>query len=236
VIEPLGASWLVDPDSDAQAAVSHRVGSGPLQSFREFVVVLQDELALHSGNPLFAGADPFSPTAVRNILDTDDAEDSGQKGLNYRTEPLFARLGLPPQADANQVNMQQQGDLLSSTAHGDPETPIFRARVGESYRVRVLAPSTHARQHAVSVHGAEWPLNAHAQGSGSRVIGPNDRTAIINVQGGISSMSTWNLVPRFGAGGAFQLPGDYLVRDVPSSQLYGGTWGILRVIPPEVSP
>ncbi|WP_395844648.1 copper oxidase [Cystobacter fuscus] len=245
IVEPPNAIWTTDVGTDAQARVKYPVGGGQhddeddddddkavrTETFRELVLVFQDDLGLHSSQERFWDTKPRnSGTALCNIGDTDDAEDSGQKAFNYHTEPLWARLGLPPQTDPNDVNDQELGDLLSSSVHGDPATPLFTANAGEPLRIRVAHPSGHARQHAFALHGAEWQANAWAQGASSLRMGSNATSNIISSQSGMSVMESWNINPLYGAGGISQAPGDYLYRDVTSYEWSGGgLWGVLRV-------
>jgi hypothetical protein len=78
IVEPIGSSWSYPvANSKATADVSSSTGT-----FREFVLLYQDDLSVQrNGQPL------------PNIADTDDSEESGMKAFNYRTEPLWARLG-----------------------------------------------------------------------------------------------------------------------------------------------
>ena len=229
IVEPVGASWVSDTGTDAQATVSYVDTYGDERSFREFVMVLQDEIALHSGNPVFQGGDPLQPTVLRNNVGADDAEESGHKGFNYRTEPLWARLGVAPEFDENALNDLQQRDLLSSLVHGDPATPVFRAEPGDNLRVRVLLPSGHPRQHAIGLTGAKWPVATAQTGSFSQVLGANDSTFYTGSDGGLAAGKASNLIPLHGAGGPFKVEGDYLLYDQASIYLYGGTWGLVRV-------
>ena len=122
-------------------------------------------------------------------------------------------------------------DVFSSASYGDPETPIFTAKVGDAVRFRVLKPSGHGRQHAFTIHGAEWLHHAWASGSNSSRIGPNDHSSVLGTQGGASVMRAWNITPMGGAGGLFRVPGDYLYVDQPSRMMADGLWGIFRVSP-----
>ncbi|MBI3181156.1 MAG: copper oxidase [Myxococcales bacterium] len=239
IIEPERSWWEVDPAMEAQATVFYQDRDGRKRRFREMVLVLQDEVALHSDRPEFQCGDVElnCGTALRNNGGADDAEDSGHKAFNYRTEPLWARLGLAPQdTDAHRPGVpgfhgSELSDILSSWVHGDPETPVFTARAGEEVRLRLLHPSGHPRQHAFTLHGAEWPSHAAAEGSGSTVLGFNPQPYVIGTQGSVTASTAWNIRPLFGAGGRFQVPGDYLYRDQASFQFPDGLWGILRVVP-----
>jgi hypothetical protein len=246
IIEPKGATWETDPLQEASATVSYTDAAGQKKSFREFVLIFQDELALHSRNRAFleiptpdeeeAEDEPVIPrlpgsTVLRNLGGGDDAEDSGHKAFNYRTEPFFARLGLPAGVDYNTMNDAELSSILSSAKYGDPETPLFTAKAGTQIRFRVTQGSGHARQHAFTLSGAEWQTNAFQQGSNSSIIGSNAKTPIISTIGGISASVSYNIVPLYGAGGAFMMPGDYLYRDQLMDTFGGGLWGIFRVIP-----
>ncbi|MFE8595492.1 copper oxidase [Archangium violaceum] len=231
IIEPPDATWSADTGTDAQARVRYTDLNNQVQTFREAVLLFQDDLGLHSRNSAWWDTDGLnSGTALRNIKGVDDAQDTGLKAFNYRTEPLWARLGLPPQADPETINDRDLGDILSSTAHGDPATPLFTAYPGEPLRIRVGHPSGHGRQHAFALHGAEWYTNAWAAGASSRRMGPNPYSPVIATQGGMSVMQSWNFIPEYGAGGRFAAPGDYLYRDLASFQWSGGgLWGVVRV-------
>jgi hypothetical protein len=79
-IEPKGAMWTTPSDTNHEALVKNAAGN---VLFEEFNVVYQDDLVMKApnGNP------------VRNYTGDEDSEDSGMKGFNYKTEPIWARLG-----------------------------------------------------------------------------------------------------------------------------------------------
>ncbi|MCK8498371.1 copper oxidase [Myxococcus fulvus] len=231
IIEPTNAYWMTDPGTEAQAYVSHTLPDGTQETFRELVALLQDDLGLHSDDSTFWDTDGLeSGTALRNTAGIDDSQDTGQKAFNYRTEPLWARLGVPPQTSPEAINDFDLHHILASSVHLDPATPLFRAKPGDPLRWRFGHPSGHSRQHALSVHGAEWRRNPWRAGSQSRVMGPNASSPIISTQGGASVMQSYTMIPEYGAGGITQSSGDYLYRD-HSSFLWsgGGLWGVLRV-------
>jgi hypothetical protein len=176
---------------------------------------------------------------------TNDSEDSGMKAFNYKTEPLWGRLGVPittpPIGGADHpgpsINDFDLTNILSSTAPnpgcsggacGDPETPIFTASAGQSVRWRVLDVAGHPRQHGFTIFGHNWqfePWQNH-----SRIQGFNPFTFDIGSESGIGPTRHVNILTR--AGGRFARGGDYLYRTQESFQFtYGGLWGIFRVKP-----
>jgi hypothetical protein len=233
IVEPLGASWVEDPGTSAQATVTYVDAAGKPKSFRDFVVVYQDEIGLHTGNASFkcAAVQLNCGTAVRNLGAEDDAEDSGHDGFNYRLEPLWARYGLRPELAIEALNNIDQSGALDSDVFGDPATPIFVATPGKAIRIRVGAPSGHARQHAFTPWGTEFPRNPFAAGSGSRVIGPNPTSPVAGTVNTVTAQVHETVVPLYGAGGKYAIAGDYLYRDEPSFSFTDGAWGILRVAP-----
>jgi hypothetical protein len=170
-------------------------------------------------------------TAIRNIAGEALSEATGQKGFNYRTEPVWARLGVPPETRIGTIPNLDLANLWSSAVHGDPATPLVKVGVFETLRVRLVHPSGHKRLHGFGLWGAEWPHNPWAEGSGSRVMGPNAKSFAIGMQGGIGPMTAWNINPFYRAGGKYSVPGDRLFLDSASVALSGGTWGLVRVTP-----
>ena len=59
-----------------------------------------------------------------------DAEDTGEKGYNYRSERFANRL----------KRDHRISKIFSSRVHGDPATPIFKAYTGERVIFRAMMP------------------------------------------------------------------------------------------------
>lgn len=95
---------------------------------REMVVFLQDGLR-H-----FIGGDPDLP--VRDVVPDDDPEDSGQKGINYRS------------ALVNNVERM----AVKTRA-----TPTFTAGPGEQVWIRLVCAADKPRNHTFTLHGLAWP-------------------------------------------------------------------------------
>ena len=190
------------------------------------VPVNQDDLSLQQNG-----------SALANLRNGDDAEDSGQKAFNYRTEPLWARLGADPGSKPDEMANYDFSNVLSSVAHGDPATPIFTAKAGMPVRFRIVHPGGHPRNHAFSVAGHDWiinpwncPLWPKPGDCESNTLGWNKFSVNrIGTAGGIGPARHLNILTR--AGGAFQVPGDYLYRTQEGFMFGGGLWGIFRVEP-----
>jgi hypothetical protein len=236
IIEPQGSTWLEDSGSRAQATVTTADGS----KFRDFVLIFQDDVNMRFGlNRTLAdgGAVPY-------VAGGDDAEDSGMKGINYRTEPLWYRMGIDPAVAEDMIMNNDFTNVLSNRqVGGDPQTPILTASPGQAIRLRVLEPSGHARNHVFVLHGHVWARNPYTctpaagairwdqctNGIGSTKIGENWTSQWIGSQEGHGPTDHWDIIPQHGAGGAFAVVGDYLYRDMASYSYYNGVWGILRV-------
>ncbi len=183
VIEPEGATWETDCDIlraagkgegvkdclNAAATVHYQdPDTGEMTSFREFVLVVQNDASLnYNGQPL------------PNLRNADDAEDTGQKTFNYRFEPFWARLGASPTISPEEMAERDLSRILSSgripfsaspadpTAppvgsevpgyeQGDPATPLFTVRAGMPVRIRLVEPAGHPRHGAFALAGHDW--------------------------------------------------------------------------------
>ena len=153
VIEEAGASWadtVTGTAASSGTAVDVTTADG--ETFREFVVLYQEDLDLFTG--------------LGRIPDAD--VDQAEKAFNYRTENFWARLGAPTTIDLNDVAFP--ADFFS----GPIETPLFRASDGQKVRFHVLQPSGGPLQHTFLVQGHDYPDNRQPmRGSGgASVIAP----------------------------------------------------------------
>jgi hypothetical protein len=219
IIEPQGSSWIEDAGSRAQATVTKSDGT----SFREFVMQFQTDI-----NMRFADNSP-----VPNLggpEGAEDNEDSGQKAINYRTEPLWKRMAYPPQTDFETTNTFDFTNVLTNAqVGGDPQTPVFTARAGQEVRFRVLNANGHARNNVFNLHGHFWQEEPYTNNSKS--IGNNPLSEFKGSQYGIGPSSHYEVIPVNGAGGKARIFGDYLYRTQHSFVFDGGIWGIFRVTP-----
>ncbi|HET9532981.1 MAG TPA: copper oxidase, partial [Blastocatellia bacterium] len=216
IIEPQGSTWVEDASSRAQATVTVP-GQG---SFREFVLQFQTDINLRFGDG----------SAIPLTANQEDAEDSGQKGFNYRTEPIWFRMGHAPDSTLQFTRTVDFTNALSNTqVGGDPQTPIFTAKAGTPVRFRVLQSGGHQRNNVFLLHGHVWQEEPWI--NGSTRIGSNPLSEFYGNQWGFGASANFNIVPQNGAGGKFRITGDFLYKTLSGFQFDGGLWGIFRVTP-----
>ncbi|NOT10523.1 MAG: hypothetical protein HOP23_01585 [Methylococcaceae bacterium] len=231
IVEPRDATWMLPETNPLQTQMSTKITlQDSKQSFHEFVLLMQDDLSLQQHKQ-----------PMPNHRMADDAEDTGQKGFNYATEPLWARNGVGTSgADFNVLNQVDYTHTLSAYKNiapcgqsCDPQTPIFEAPAGADVRFRVVHPGGHSRQHAFVLHGHNWDYQPWANASTKLTDADNKepRTARIGAIGGIGPSRHVNILAK--AGGKCEVPGDYLFRVQEQFQFQGGMWGIFRVSPTE---
>jgi manganese oxidase len=195
IIEPTGATYTdVTTGAVVNSGAVAKINLPGGMSFKEFVVVYQDGLNLKQG--------------AANIVDqsvADDPEDTGEKAVNYRTEPFWAKLGVAPDANLN------FSTFPSNFLLGPIETPVFRASIGDDVRFRVLQPDGRARQgnftvfgHGYADHGVDKLL---AEGASLMAVG---KGVTAKLYGGAKA-------------------GTWIFRDGPAHMFSGGIWGRMEV-------
>jgi len=133
---------------------------------------------------------------------------SGASLINYAAAPLADRLSADPDPSRQ----------FASSAHGDPSTPLMEAIAGDPVRIHVLSPYSQQVQ-VFSIEGHRWPLEPGRAGTPML-----SSTAV----GGLEAVT---LQLEDGAGGAGQLPGDYLYGNHRAPFTEAGMWGLFRVHP-----
>jgi len=202
-IEPNGSVYK-DPKTGALTD-----GAGTLTD-----IIVNQSLPNHSAAP------GFIDTSFREwtfwLLDTNPLIDSM---VNLRAEPFGQRGGDPSQR-------------FSSTAFGDPFTPLPRAYPGDPVVIRTISIAPRPDTFALDGHRFFWE---------NRYLQPGDRkpesSPIDAIHYGISEKFT--LMLEGGAGGPQQRPGDYLYHNGLDTRFHDGAWGILRVLPapvPDLQP
>lgn len=201
IIEPAGAGWYRNfsgkPGAFAEQAVITAPGT---ESFREYVLFIQN------GIRLLDERGELIRTAQGTETETADAEDTGEKGYNYRSERFANRL----------KRDSRISKIFSSRIHGDPSTPVLKAYAGDRVVFRTMMPADKPRNTGITVHGHLW--REQPQDPFSRVI---------PMQGAISIGNKFDMELEQGA----SCPGDYLYRSGSLKwDVESGMWGIFRVM------
>lgn len=222
IIEPADATWVESPGSRALAKVTSP--SVPKGFFQEAVLQFQNDVNLRIG-----GGDG---SAVKNLAGMEDPEDSGQKAINYRTEPLWKRMqhaAARPAEDTRDLPHWDNVVANGKVGGVDPQTPVFEVTAGEPVRFRLLQTGGHTRNVVFGLHGHVWERQPYL--NNSLRLGRNNFSFVEGARMGHGPTHHADLLLRHGAGGAFSIPGDYLFRDLAGPGFDGGLWGILRVVP-----
>jgi len=246
VIEPEGSSWREDPNTRVSATVTSADGT----SFREFVMIVQDDLQLYWLNP--KSDDPFEPVPIVSA--------EAEAAVNYSTAFLLFRLAPPapwsvaidPKGQLtifDQTRVDQTRIQTDAFLGGDPPTPVWTAHAGTPVRFRVGHPGGIFEAHVFTLHGHGWPEYPYRHQSNpanpdgdpyraiAQVIGDNRLSEWKGQQIGVGPHGHFDFVIEpseevdNGAGGPQRVPGDYLYRSFPAVFFEGGFWGIFRVGP-----
>ena len=211
--DPLSASWRKDwLPNGTRARIDPDGGAGGDVPFQEFVLLYQDGLNLRWRNP--KQRYERSIEAVPDCLVCDDSYDRGEKAVNYRTEPFWARLRQHPTTDLN-------GEIFDERFFLDDwktiATPGFEVTEGDRVTFHVLQPYGRARQRAFMLLGHDYldflPL------FGSR------HSALISVGKAIEAEVSTTKEP----GSHKAARGDWIWRDGPAQHFSSGVWGKFEV-------
>lgn len=201
IIEPPGARWYRNFSPAKAFYEEEAVITAPgVESFRECVVFIQN------GIRMLDKAGTLVKTTEANGEEAPDAEDTGEKGYNYRSERFANRL----------KKDSRISKIFSSQTHGDPATPVFKAYMGERVIFRTMMPADKPRNVGFCIHGSQWREQ------------PEDPfSRVIPLQGGISIGNTY----RMDLKDSTCCPGDYLYRSGSLKwDVESGMWGIFRVL------
>lgn len=182
IVEPAGARWYKNMTTREGIYEEQTVITAPgVEPFREYVLFIQN------GIRLLDAKGELIQTTLGEEGEAPDAEDTGEKGYNYRSERLFNRL----------ERDKRVFKVFSSKVHGDPATPLFRAYPCDKVVFRTMMPADKPRNVGLAVHGHMWKEQ------------PRDPfSRIIPLQGGISIGNKFDMELEGGAA----CPGDYLYR------------------------
>jgi hypothetical protein len=264
IINPPGTSCIEDPGTRAQATCN----APDVDPWRDLVAVTQTAVNLQY-NTTNAGPPEGVPNpdlesfrSVQNFKAEGagapaDDEDSGHRGINYGSEPLWFRIGqFPPHLPLEDQRTFQNANVLSNVAVAqgtpgdadfadcatnvnqdkcDPQTAVFTATSGDAVRMRFVEPGGGSRRaHGIKVHGHLWERAPYEQvfsvdgrPVGPRRLGTNPTSQKIGIQIGYGSQNHFDLL--FPAGGFYGVTGDYFTGMQDPTANFTGMWGILRV-------
>jgi hypothetical protein len=132
-----------------------RVSATVNGAIRDFVAVIQKGMSHRYGD-----GEPVEQIAAEFSV-AEDAEDSGEMAMNYRSDPLWFRFGMAP----NSPFTGPTGFRTVTNAHlaysnelsgGDPSAPVFTARAGTEARIHLLEPTGANRAGVMTLHGHVW--------------------------------------------------------------------------------
>jgi hypothetical protein len=183
--------------------------------FEEAVLLLQDGLRLYLHGNIYSPVADAPPGAGEDEL---DKEDQGQKGFNYRSEPVGPNVdpSFNPEAGIAPGEWPTQehpsGDWLTNAT---PATPIFMVPVENTVRLHLVGACDKPRNHSFTVHGVAWKESRFLPENSRRLV--SSESAITT-----GSARTFEFTPRFA--------GDHAYRSgVLKWDVSQGLWGILRV-------
>jgi hypothetical protein len=215
IIEPEGSSWREDQNSRASATVTKKDGS----TFREFVVMMQDDLQMYVNSTTAAGENcTAAPCSIAG-------NDTG--GVNNGAEPLDYRYNnLGGNYDPNSLNASA---LSNQLVLADPETPTFTAAAGTPVRFRMIHPLGKGNGEVIKINGHVWQRQPYVKNSTE--IGDNQLSEWIGARDNHGATDHFDVVINK-AGGEFAVPGDYLYTTFLPDTKASRTWGIFRVAEP----
>jgi hypothetical protein len=212
IVEPWGASVTEDANTRAQAWVT----APGVERFREFVAIHQNNVNLVWGP---SGNDQSGTT----------------NSVNYGSEPMWARYGDVGSTGGTNFNTLDVSAAFSNSlippnttsAVGDPKTPIFTAPAGAPVRFRMLHPDGPG-----GFPDTIWVLNGHQWQeepyvNNSRALGVNPLSNVQGSRDGFGFGGAFDILTR--AGGPFGVKGDYLYQSFPAFEFPYGNWGVFRV-------
>ncbi len=162
---------------------------------------------------------------IPNLAGAEEPDDYGVKGINYKSDPLWARMANDPSMGFSERNDQDMKSMMAA----EPEGLVISAKAGEKVRLHFVHPGGHTRQQGLAVSGHSW--DPYPWKSNSRELswtgGSSIRQGVYNGFGPMMGITL-----ALNAGGTAHLPMDYLIRSQASFLFDGGIWAVLRVQAP----
>ena len=144
---------------------------------------------------------------------------SNSSAVNYRTEPFTFRYTGFTTTDFSCA-------LSNQLVGGDPQTPIFNAKVGDTVRFRLMHTFGAGTSQVFSLHGHAWQRNPYS--NSSTQLGNNSLSQWLGSRDNHGSTDHADILVSK-AGGEGRRTGDYLYSVFVPIQARQGSWGIFRV-------
>jgi hypothetical protein len=207
IIEPAGSTWqcgdpgnLADCDPSGGTPPTTRASATVTlpnaTKFRDFALMISDDIRI-------VGLDPAG-------------------AVNYRTEPWTFRYTGNATTDFSCMLSNQ----LIQQPQNDPQTPIFKADVGDKARFRLTHPFGTGTSQVFTLNGHVWQRNPYR--NDSREMGDNSLSQWIGSRDNHGSTDHFDLLVDK-AGGEGGQAGDYLYSVFVPIQAKNGAWGVFRV-------
>ncbi len=191
IVEPAGSTFHnIHTGEKIQSGTQAVIRKADGSAFREFTLFVHDFALLFDKD-----GKPLNPPPVPG-----SDQDPGVMGINYRSEPMRERLG----------KKDDPAYIFSSTAHGDPATPILETYPGDEMMIRII-DGAHEEQHAFNVVGMSWKRELDDK------LSPLAASQTI----GISEAFNLRIDEPYGSG-------DYLYYYGGIDDAWLGLWGIIR--------
>jgi hypothetical protein len=176
------------------------------EEVEHMVLLMQDGLRLYlNGNPGFPLRDPPEEEAGEA-----EKEDQGQKGFNYRSEPIGPKLD--PKGSPYTLN------------NPAPATPVWKVPACRKVRVHLVGALDKPRQYSFTIHGVAWPEHRFEQDGATQVVMVSSESAV-----SCGTVRTLEFTPEH--------PSDHAYRSgVLKWAVPQGMWGIMRVGDPGLGP
>jgi len=225
VIQPVGSTWL-KPDGTplttgvgSEAMILNAADKVTHPDTREFMLAVADFSLIYK-----ADGTPVDPPPLPEIIST---HHHNPYMVNYKMEAIPLRLASNGDKSGLYTDARAElSNVFSSSVHGDPFTPVFKAYEGDRVAFRLIQGAQEV-QNSFHVHGLRW----------KREVGDPTSPYVGAQEVGISEHFEMDIhrLPNV-AGGANTA--DYLYHFGSTDSLWNGTWGLLRTFatPTTVDP
>jgi hypothetical protein len=180
--------------------------------FEEAVLLLQDGLRLFLRGNIHSPIADEPPGHGEEEL---DKEDQGQKGFNYRSEPVGPNVD--PLYDPNNSGGISPGEWSTGNwiSKPNPATPVFKVPWQSNVQLHLVGACDKPRNHSFTIHGVAWPEWQFLPPSRQRPV--SSESAITS-----GTVRKFKFKPQYA--------GDHAYRNgILKWMVPQGLWGILRV-------